>query len=151
MSYAEKNLARNEKIVVTGKPSFASVIGGILWPPIIGFFTRLIRRATTELTLTNTRLIGKTGLIKTASLDIKLDKIQNVSVKSGLGGKIFGYGTITISSAGTAEGGMQFMFMSKAESLKQQIMAQIDIASEEKTKAQAQEMARAMASAMNNR
>ncbi|MCD8040146.1 MAG: PH domain-containing protein [Clostridia bacterium] len=150
MSYAEKHLAKNEKIIVTRRPSWAPVIVGLIWfPPILAFIVRLIRRATTELTLTDSRIIGKGGIIRSFSLDAKLDKIQNISVKSGLFGKIFGYGTIVISTAGTAEGGVKFIGIGKAESLKQQIMAQVDIAQEEKTKAQAQEMARAMASAMN--
>ncbi len=147
MGYASKTLSRNETIIKEGRLSWACVIVGLIWfPPIIAFLVRLIHRFTNELTLTSTRLCGKTGLIKTNSLDSKLDKIQSVSVKSGLFGKIFGYGDITVTTAGST---VKFSCIGGAEQLKRLIMSQIDIAQEEKSRAQAKEMASAMASVIN--
>ncbi len=145
MGYVENNLQKNEKIIFKGKLSMAKVLVGIIWFPILGFFVNLIKRASNHLTLTNQRIVGKVGLIKSASIDCKLEKVQSVSVSSGLGGKLFGYGNITVK---TAADSITFTSISGAEKMKQRIMAQIDIAQEEKGKAQAKEMAMAMAAAM---
>ncbi len=146
MGYAKKNLGKNEKIIKEGRLSWACVLVGIIWfPPILAFFARLLNRFTGELTLTSNRLVGKMGIIKSASLDSKLDKIQSVSVSSGLWGKIFGYGNIEVKTAAST---VIFKNIGGAEKLKQLIMAQIDIAQEEKMKEQAAQMAAAMASAI---
>ena len=148
MGYASKRLNKDEKIIYTGRLSWACVIVGIFWFPILGFFKRLLGRATTELTLTNSRVVGKAGIIKSISCDVKLEKVQNVTVSSGLGGKIFGYGNISVADAS----GEKWIFrnIGGAEKLKQKIMAQIDISKEEATKKQAQEMAAAMAAAIKS-
>ncbi len=143
MGYVENNLQKNEKIIFKGKLSMAKVVVGIFWFPVLGFFGNLIKRATNHITLTNQRIVAKAGLIKSASLDCKLDKVQSVSVSSGLGGKIFGYGNITIK---TAADSVTFFGISKAEKMKQRIMTQMDAYQEDKAKMQAKEMAAAMAS-----
>jgi uncharacterized membrane protein YdbT with pleckstrin-like domain len=53
------------------------------------------------LILTESAVKGKTGLIKTKKLVSPISKVQNVSVSSGLLGKVLGYSTITISTAGS--------------------------------------------------
>lgn len=54
---------------------------------------------TTELCFTNIRVIGKTGWIKTKSLDAPINKINDVSITQGLLGRIFNYSTIIISTS----------------------------------------------------
>lgn len=142
MSYSNRQLQRDESIVIKSRPTLVRVIIGIIWfPPIIAFFTRLIRRATTELTLTTNRVIGKTGIINTRSLDSKLDKVQSVSVENGFWGKIFGYGTVCVTTAGSI---VYFKDISKAEKFKQAVLRQQDLYEEEKARKQAQLMASAM-------
>lgn len=143
MSYSDRQLQRNENIVLKSRPTLVSVIIGIIWfPPILAFLVRLIRRGTTELTLTNTRVIGKTGIIKTESLDSKLDKVQSVAVKNGLWGKIFGYGTVCITTAGSV---VNFKDISKPEKFKQAVLRQQDLFEEDKARKQAEMMASAIA------
>ncbi len=145
MSYAEKNLVRDEKIIKVGRLSWACVLVGLIWfPPVLAFLARLISRASTEISLTTTRVVGKEGIIKSGSIDLKLEKIQSVSVRSGLFGKIFGYGTIIVSTAGSVDGQFKFKNIGGAEALKRMIMEQVENAQEEKQKRQAMEMARAM-------
>lgn len=51
-----------------------------------------------KLSFTNKRIFGKYGLLRVVEMDSTLDKIQNVSVRKGIIGRIFGYGTIVIST-----------------------------------------------------
>ncbi len=141
--YVENHLSSNEKIIYKGRISYITIITSI-------FRLRLIRNLidifTTELAITNKKVIGKRGFINSASMDSALDKVQNVAVKSGLFGKIFNYGDITIT---TAAGSYHFFNIAKAETFKQRLNAQIEQYSEDKVKSQAAEMAKAMAGALN--
>lgn len=56
----------------------------------------------TELSLSNKRLVGKVGIIRTVTLDNPLLKINSISVSSGLFGKILGYGNICVNTAGSS-------------------------------------------------
>ena len=96
---------------------------------------------TEQLILTSKRLYGKTGLIKTNTLDTPLNKVNTVSVSSGLFGKIFGYGTIHITSS---SGSYKYPGISEPHIFRQALMEQIDRYDEERIKRQAAEMARAM-------
>jgi uncharacterized membrane protein YdbT with pleckstrin-like domain len=60
-----------------------------------------------RLYLTNQRLIKERGIIGKRFMSIQLTKIQNVSCAFGIFGWFFGYGDLTIESAGT-EGKMTF-------------------------------------------
>ena len=51
-----------------------------------------------QLVLTNKRVYGQSGILWTRTLDIPLNKICSVWVSSGLLGKLFGCGSIVISS-----------------------------------------------------
>lgn len=75
-----------------------------------------------HLTLREDAVIGKTGFIKTVKLMSPIPKVQDVSVRSGLFGKIFGYSTITVSTAGVA--GVEYVFkrVTKADAFQQKII-----------------------------
>ena len=98
---------------------------GILWflltatPGIHAILTHF----TTELAYTDKRLIGKTGIISTKTLDAPLNKIQNVSVDSSIIGRILGYGTVEIH---TASGKFSFSAISEPHIFKKNLMLQID-------------------------
>ena len=154
MGYVSDNLNKNEEIIKEAKLSIArlilSILGGVLffWVLLIPLFKAIkavIRYFTTELAFTNKRVIGKAGSVDSGSLDAPLNKIQNVSVSSGLWGKILHYGTIEISTAG---GKIRFEGIQDAESFKRALMNQVEVYEEDRVKAQAEEMAAAMASAM---
>lgn len=108
----------------------------VILPPILQMFT-------TDLAFTNKKVLGKIGIINTKSLDSPLNKINNVSVSSGLGGKIFGYGTIIIT---TSSGSYLFKGMANANAFKLNLLEQISQFDEDKIKKQAVEMAQAMKS-----
>lgn len=63
---------------------------------ILIFVIPFLRLKTNQLVLTDKRIYGKTGIIKTQSLTAPIQKIQTVNLKKGIVGRIFGYSDITI-------------------------------------------------------
>lgn len=95
----------------------------------------------TGISLTNSRLIGKTGVINTKSMDSPLSKVNNVSVEQGLGGKIFNYSTLVIA---TSSGSYNFKYIKDADYFKSKVMEQIEICENERLKNQAAQLMGAM-------
>lgn len=146
-TYIEQNLGKDEKVMLTARIHWTTLLPHILLILLfVGIFTiwgPLIAMFTTELGFTNKKLLGKLGLINTKSLDTPLNKINNVSVTSGLGGKMFGYGTLQIT---TSSGSYLFKGITGANEFKTALMAQIDTFDEDRIKQQASEMAKAIKS-----
>lgn len=153
--YAEGNLRRDEKIVQECKPNGLSLvltwIGGILFfwllfIPLIKAIIKTIKLKKQELVLTNKRLIMRVGFGNTASMDVPLDKIQNINVTQPFWGKLFNYSTIEISNAA---GKAVFYCMKSSDAFKNAVLAQQEQYDQDKMEEQAQKMAAAMASAIN--
>ena len=70
--------------------------------------------------LTNLRLIEERGIIGKRIMSIWLDKIQDITCKFGILGKIFGFGDIKIQSAGTY-GKIIFNFLPSPRKLREEI------------------------------
>jgi hypothetical protein len=65
----------------------------LVWP--------FIARRSTELAITDKRLIAKYGVISTQSIEIRFHKIETVRVKQGLFGRMFNYGDIVVTGTGS--------------------------------------------------
>jgi uncharacterized membrane protein YdbT with pleckstrin-like domain len=61
-----------------------------------------IRRATTELAVTDQRVIYKTGLLARHTLEMNRAKVESVTVDQTMLGRLFGYGTVTVRGIGSA-------------------------------------------------
>jgi uncharacterized membrane protein YdbT with pleckstrin-like domain len=59
-----------------------------------------VRRATTELAVTDHRVIYKTGLLARHTIEMNRDKVESVDVDQTVLGRIFGYGTIIVRGTG---------------------------------------------------
>jgi uncharacterized membrane protein YdbT with pleckstrin-like domain len=70
--------------------------------------------------LTNLRLIEERGIIGKRIMFILLNKIQDVTCKFGIFGKIFGFGDLEIESAGTY-GKIVFSFIANPRKRKEEI------------------------------
>ena len=149
--YVEKNLNVKETILKNAQLHPVQLVLAWVWGilgcwllliPTINAIKTTIRYFNTELAVTNKRVIGKAGFINSASLDAPLNKIQNVTVSSGLGGKIFKYGTVEIQTAGDA---LAFAGIKEPDAFKKFLMNQIEEYENDKIKEQAQQMAAAMA------
>ena len=62
-----------------------------------------IRYLTTELAITNKRVIAKFGLISRSTIEINLQKIESIQVNQGILGRIFNFGSIVVSGAGNPQ------------------------------------------------
>jgi uncharacterized membrane protein YdbT with pleckstrin-like domain len=59
-----------------------------------------IRRQATEIVVTDRRVIFKRGLLARHTVEMNVSKIETVDVEQGLGGRIWGYGTLMIRGTG---------------------------------------------------
>jgi uncharacterized membrane protein YdbT with pleckstrin-like domain len=60
---------------------------------------RAIQRQYNIWVVTNLRVIDENGVVSLLSIDSPLDKINNVSYRQGLVGRIFGYGDVEVQTA----------------------------------------------------
>lgn len=143
--YVKRNLMKDEKIVKQAKIHWALLIPSILKACIIigipKLIVNIIAMNTTELAVTNKKILGKIGLINTKVMDSPLNKINNVSVSSGLFGKLFHFGTVNIT---TASGEYHFVGIADPDDFRATVMNEIEQYDQDRIKKQAEEMAKAI-------
>ncbi len=84
-------------------PLALAVIGAIflvLW--VILALAAWARRSTTEIVVTDRRVIFKTGFIQRRTMEMNMNKVETVDVLQSIWGRIFNYGTIIIRGTGTS-------------------------------------------------
>ena len=70
----------------------------------LAFFTHMmIVKATTEIAVTNRRVIYKKGLVARHVGELAVDRIEGVSVSQEFWGRIWGYGRVSIRGMGVGE------------------------------------------------
>jgi hypothetical protein len=67
------------------------------------FAQMMVIKATTEIAITNTRLIYKQGLIARHVGEISIDRIEGVNVLQGIFGRMLGYGSVIVRGMGVGE------------------------------------------------
>jgi uncharacterized membrane protein YdbT with pleckstrin-like domain len=84
-------------VFVPGLAQFGLVVllvGALLLvPPWVAY-------RTTELGVTNKRVIVKTGLVRRRTLELLLRQVEAISVDQSLLGRVFGFGSITLTGTG---------------------------------------------------
>ncbi len=55
---------------------------------------------TTEFAVTNRRVIAKTGLLRTRTLEMLLSKIESIKVSQNVVGRLLGFGVVTVVGTG---------------------------------------------------
>jgi len=78
-----------------GQASLVVLLLGVvmLVPPFVAY-------RTTELGVTNKRVIVKTGLIRRRTLELLLRQVEAISVDQSLLGRLLGFGSITLTGTG---------------------------------------------------
>jgi uncharacterized membrane protein YdbT with pleckstrin-like domain len=108
-TYVESALTQGEKIVYVGRLSwwtqFWYLFLGIVLLPAFGLGLVLlivawVRRRTTELAITDKRVIAKFGLVRRDTIELNLHKIESVQVHQSVMARILNIGSIIISGAG---------------------------------------------------
>ncbi|MDM4772962.1 PH domain-containing protein [Solimonas sp. SE-A11] len=57
----------------------------------------------TELAVTNKRVIAKFGFIRRNTVEMKIGRVESVQVNQGIFGRVFNYGSIVLAGAGTPQ------------------------------------------------
>jgi uncharacterized membrane protein YdbT with pleckstrin-like domain len=60
----------------------------------------MVRRNSTEMAVTNRRLVIKTGLASRKTIEMLLNKVESIEVNESTAGRILGYGTIVVIGTG---------------------------------------------------
>jgi uncharacterized membrane protein YdbT with pleckstrin-like domain len=117
--YVENTLIPGERILHEAKISWWTqlplvlvgillVAGGVAQPIIMlfaipVFLAAYIRRQSTELAVTNKRVVAKFGFIGRRTFEMQLSKIETIQVNQSLFGRIFDFGSLIVSGAGTPQ------------------------------------------------
>jgi uncharacterized membrane protein YdbT with pleckstrin-like domain len=87
--------------VTVGATRIWDWIAGILFvAAAIWLFRAWFRRWTTEIAVTDRRIIYKRGFIRRRTIEMHLDKVESVDVDQSILGRIFSYGDILIRGVG---------------------------------------------------
>lgn len=112
MTYITDTLAKDETLIATGSISkwslfhiyFAALLFGlsIVLLPLTGLLLLYawLKIRSTEMGVTSKRVIRKSGVIMRDTSEIRLSKVESVSVNQGFLGRMFNYGTVTIAGTG---------------------------------------------------
>ena len=108
MSYIDDSLIPGEVIVHRAHGSWWSlagmvILGIVLFVVVIGIVFLVIawiRIHSTELAITNKRVIAKFGFIKRDTVEINLSKVEAVRVEQTFWGRMLNFGTILMSGTG---------------------------------------------------
>jgi uncharacterized membrane protein YdbT with pleckstrin-like domain len=110
VSYIDESLVEGETLIHRARVSwwsqfwllFLGVLTLVIVVGLVFIVWAWIRVRSTELAITNRRVIAKFGFVKRHTVEINLDKVEALKVEQGVWGRILNYGTIFISGAGTS-------------------------------------------------
>lgn len=120
MSWISESLMNGESIVYEGHLHWIMFAPGIFLVvigaacsagvPVLGVLLILggifsligaaIRQATTEIAVTNKRVLGKTGFIRRDTIDLNLSKVESLYADQGILGRMLDYGAVRIKGTG---------------------------------------------------
>lgn len=113
MSYVSENLMKDEKLIYEGKTHWGTFIS------LKSLFTLgilpLLEINTNSFGITDKRIIMKAGILSVNLLENNISRIDNIKIEKPLLGRILGYGTIVVGTAGNSDG---FNFVSNPDEFK---------------------------------
>jgi uncharacterized membrane protein YdbT with pleckstrin-like domain len=87
---------------LSGDQAFVALVvaGFFVLLAVVSFARSWFVRVTTEIVVTDKRIIHKVGWIARRTEEINVTKVETVDVSQGVMGRIFGYGTVLIRGIG---------------------------------------------------
>lgn len=79
---------------------FAAIFALTIVIPISFIIIAVLEVVTTELVVTNKKIIGKTGIIRRTSIDLPLNRIESINVDQSILGRVFSFGKLSIRGIG---------------------------------------------------
>ena len=93
-----------------GSPDVTHALAGIAAAlGVLVIVVALVRRSSTELAVTNRRVIAKFGLIARSTVEMNLAKIESVRVEQTVLGRLFGFGSIIVTGTGSTMDPIRFI------------------------------------------
>ncbi len=113
--YIDSTLGKDERIYHTARISLWSLaplilLGIVTLPIVVGLYflgVVYVRYQSTEIAVTNRRIVVKLGLISRRTVEINVNKIESVQVAQGILGRLFDFGTLVIAGTGTTHEPLQ--------------------------------------------
>jgi uncharacterized membrane protein YdbT with pleckstrin-like domain len=111
-TYVESVISSGENVAYEAKISLWSMLPmfviGLLLMPLLGigllfWLAAFIRYKSTELVITNKKIIAKFGFIRRDTIEMLLTKVESIQVRQSLLGRIMNYGSIIVSGAGNPQ------------------------------------------------
>lgn len=113
LNYINKSLCTGERVIKKARVSVFSEWGPFVMGALFFFAYKplgiliilpgIIRILTTELAITNYRVIAKSGLIKRNTVELNLDRVESLRVNQGVMGRLLNYGSISVIGTGGTE------------------------------------------------
>lgn len=106
-TYVNEHLGKDEHVIHETKLHWITFLRlrGIISLGILPFLDYI----TTEMAITNKKVVGKYGFFSRRTLEMNLPKIESISVDQGIIGRILGYGTITVIGTGGTRESLSYM------------------------------------------
>lgn len=118
MGYIEQTLAPGERLLSEARlhwalfvaPALVVLLGILIsqdvgaWILVLGLLWagwRLLIYKSTELAVTNRRVLAKTGVIRRHCVDVQNGKVEGLTYQQSIIGRFFGYGSIYVRGTGT--------------------------------------------------
>ena len=108
-SYVESVLIADERVMYRAHISLWSLwfflLLGLVTMPLFGlglvfWLWAWVIYATTELAITNKRVIAKSGVVQRSTIEMFLEKIESIQVDQGVLGRMFNFGSVIVSGTG---------------------------------------------------
>jgi len=134
-TYVDRCLLPGEQVVAEAKLHWAMFIGpallflfGLMTGPAKGIVIfcaivwgvyRFMIYSTTELAITNKRVVAKWGIIRRNVVDVSNSKVEGITYHQGIIGRLFGYGSVLVR--GTGVGQVPIPFIGRPEFFKHEV------------------------------
>lgn len=127
-SYIDANLTSNERVIKEAQVSwwsqwplfllggFLALVGlgsdgvGAIFLGLILIGVAVMRVLSTELALTNKRVIAKSGFIRRNTIELRLEKVEGFMVNQSIFGRILNYGSVLVSGTGGIRTPIPFIY-----------------------------------------
>ena len=97
-------------LLSVGSPDIMRALAGIAAAlGVLVIVVAIVRRNSTELAVTNRRVIAKFGLIARRTVEMNLAKIESVRVEQTVMGRLFGFGSLVVTGTGATMDPIRFI------------------------------------------
>jgi hypothetical protein len=79
---------------------FSALGAGLIVIAVICIAVGLLKRNSTEMTVTNRRIVVKVGMAARRTVEMLLSRVESIGVEESVTGRVLGYGTVIVRGTG---------------------------------------------------